>query len=238
MRKLIITVGNCLALLLLAGCLSAVTAIEKGFVKGTVSDEAGKPLAGVKIIIDHSIFYNSNLTATTDAKGSYRLKIPTGSWYAFAQLKKTYNGKTYTFYLEPDSYDGFGGEGAVRNFVWKLTGEKQEPLAAGFFGGSITIDKAIGAEIIEAKEIEFTLKPVGNLVDDSPGEILKLSSGDGYKLEDIPIGRYNVTASYRGRSVSLRRWNTDEAFVKTLQIDFEPQISGSCDNCVKLEYKY
>jgi hypothetical protein len=237
LNKLNVALINCLAVLLFAGCLSA-TAIEKGFVKGTVKDSAGNPLAGVKIIVDHSIFYNSNLSATTDANGNYRIKVPTGSWHAFAQLRKTYNGKTYNFYLEPDSYDGFGGEGALRNFVWKLTGEKQEPLASGFFGGTITIDKAVGGEIIEAGEIEFTLKPAGKLIDGSDGETLTVRAGDGYKLEDIPIGRYEVSASYRGRAVGLRNWNTDESYVKSLRIDFEPQIAAQCDNCVKLEYKY
>ena len=236
-KKLIIAAVNCLAVLLLAGCLSDAFA-QKGFVKGKVTDAAGNPLAGVKIIVDHSIFYNSNLTATTDASGNYRLKVPTGSWYAFAILKKTYNGKNYEFYLEPDSYDGFGGEGATRDFVWKLTGEKHEPLAAGFFGGTITIDKAIGAEIIEAGDIEFTLKPVGALVDGSKGETLTLRAGDGYKLEDVPIGRYDVSASYRGRAVGLRRFNTSEGYVKTVRIDFEPKMDGYCYNCVKLEYKY
>jgi hypothetical protein len=237
LRKSFIILANCLTVLLLAVCIEA-GAPQRGFVTGQVTDSAGNPLAGVKIIIDHGIFYNSNITTTTDAKGRYRVKVPTGSWYAFAQLRKTYNGKTYTFYLEPDDYAGFGGEGAVRNFVWKLTGEKQEPLAAGFFGGLITIDKAIGAQIIPAEEIEFTLKPVGALVDGSTGETLKIRSGDGYQIEDVPIGRYIVTASYRGRAVSLRRWNTDEEFVKALQIDFEPQIPANCDNCVKLEYRY
>jgi len=237
-NKLNFTIVNCLAILMLAvGCLNA-TAVEQGFVKGTVTDSAGNKLAGVKIIIDHSIFYNSNISTSSDANGSYRVKVPTGSWYAFAQIKKTYNGKTYNFYLEPDSYEGFGGEGAVRNFVWKLTGEKQEPLSPGFFGGTITFDKAIGAEFIENEEIEFTLKPVGNLIDGSAGKTLTIRSSDGYKFEDIPIGRYNIAASYRGRSIRLRRWNSSDEYVKVLQIDFEPQIAGQCDKCAKLEYKY
>jgi hypothetical protein len=237
LNKLNVALLNCLAVILFAGCLSA-NSMEKGFVKGTVTDAAGNPLAGVKIIVDHGIFYNSNLSATTDAGGNYRIKLPTGSWYAFAQMRKTYNGRTYEFYLEPDSYEGFGGEGAVRNFVWKLAGEKQEPLAAGFFGGLLTIDKAVGGEIIEAEEIEFTLKPAGKLIDGSEGKTLTVRSRDGYKLEDIPIGRYDVSARYRGRAVGLRNWNTDEEYVKTLQIDFEPKIAAQCDNCVKLEYKY
>jgi hypothetical protein len=247
LKKLNIAIINCLTILLFAGCLSAAACdryetganvAERGFVKGTVRDSAGNPLEGVKIIVDHSIFYNSNISTTTDASGNYRVKVRTGSWYVFAQLRKTYNGKNYNFYLEPDKFDGFGGEGAIRNFVWKLTGEKQEPLSRGFFGGLMTFDKAIGGEIIEDKEIEFTLKPVGNLIDGSAGKTLRIRSSDGHKLEDIPIGRYDVSASYRGRSVRLRKWNTSDEYVKALQIDFEPQIPAQCDNCIKLEYKY
>ncbi len=212
---------------------------QRGYVSGVVRDSAGNPLAGVKIIIDHSIFYNSNISTVTDEAGKYRVKVPTGSWYAFAQYKKKYAGKTYTFYLEPDSYAGFGGEGAVRNFVWKLTGEKQEPLSPGFFGGLITIDKAIGGGIIpDATEIEFTLTPVGTLIDGSKGETLKIRPADQYTLQDIPIGKYSVSASYQGQKLKLRRWNTSERFVPELEIDFEPQIPAQCDNCVKLEYLY
>jgi len=230
---------------MLAGCFGMTFAddrretlsTERGFVKGTVTDAAGKPLAGVRIIIDQSIFYDSNITATTDARGNYRVKIPNGSWHAFAQMRKNFGGKTFTFYLEPDRYEGFGGEGAVRNFVWKLTGEKREPLAAGFFGGTITFDKAVGAPVIESREIEFTLKPLGSLIDGSEGETRRVRSNDGYQIDDVPIGRYEISATYRGRAVGLRRFNTDGAYAKTLTIDFEPQIAGFCDNCVKLEYE-
>jgi hypothetical protein len=247
-KKSIVTITNCLTILILAGCFGVTAACgqratraavaEKGFVKGSVKNAAGNPLKGVKIIIDHSLFYNSNITAATDEQGNYRIKIPNGSWYAYAQFKKTYNNKNYTFYLEPDSYEGFGGEGAVRNFVWKLTGKKQEPLSPGFFGGTITFDKDVDGAYIDRKEIEFTLTPMGNLIDGSAGETLTLRSADGYKLEDVPIGRYDISASYKGRAVELRKWNTSDTYVKTMQLDFEPQISPHCDNCAKLEYKY
>lgn len=237
-KKSIIAITNCLAVFLLAGCLSAA-GVEKGYVKGTVKDSAGNPLQGVKIIVDHSIFYNSNITALTDASGNYRVKVPTGSWYAFAQLKKNYNGKTYSFYLKPDSSAGFGAEGAVRNFTWTLTGEKEEPLAPGFFGGTITFDNyPTGNYIEDENRIEFTLTPAGALIDGSKGEALTLRAKDAYRLTDVPIGRYTISASYRGKRLGLRKSGTEDKFADTLEIDFEPQIPARCDNCFQLEYYF
>ena len=92
---------------------------EGGVVRGLATDSQGIPLVGAKVIVDNSVFFNANLTARTDVAGKYSLKIPTGSWYAFALYEKTYHGKKYSFYLHPNSDVGFGGEGAVRNFKWQ-----------------------------------------------------------------------------------------------------------------------
>lgn len=246
LKKILLT--KCFAVLLLVlGCcpfaacgvgFGSGAAAQKGYVSGTVTDSRGNPLEGVTIIVDHSIFYNSNLTALTDAAGKYRIKIPTGSWHAFAQLKKNYNGKTYSFYLKPDNYAGFGGEGAVRNFVWALTGERQEPLAPGFFGGTVTFDNySIENIIADENEIEFLLKPVGKLIDGSEGETLTLHSTDAYRLLDVPIGRYEISASHGGRRLKLRKWRTNDEFAETVRMDFEPEIPAQCSNCMALEYK-
>src|SRR5690606_7243384 len=107
---------------------------REGYVTGIAKDNAGRPLNGVKIIIDHSIFFNAGIHTVTNNEGKFQIEIPQGSWYAFATYDVVYNNKTYTFYLKPDNASGFGGEGAVRNFEWKLTGEMPPPLS-GTFGG-------------------------------------------------------------------------------------------------------
>lgn len=207
---------------------------DNGVVSGIATDSQGTPLVGVRIIVDNSVLFNANLTATTDGAGKYSVKIPTGSWYAFALYEKTYHGKKYNFYLHPDSDVGFGGEGAVRNFKWQLTGEKAYPLS-GYYGGLVTIDNHPEFNV-NAEDIEFTFTPQGELIDGSNGTTFIAKALDGHQLKDLPMGRYRVTARYNANPLTLRRWNTDNAFETSLVLDFEPRIDGQCDNCFKIEY--
>src|SRR5690606_1252525 len=131
---------------------------------------------------------------------------------------------------------GFGGEGAVRNFEWRLTGKRPEPLS-GEYGGLVTFDSYPGV-YIDDKQIEFTFTPLTPLIDGSTGTTLQLKSPDGYTLKDIPMGRYEVTARYQGKSVKLRKWNTDDTFQEKFILDFEPEIYAQRDNCAMLEYNY
>ncbi len=220
-------------LLVSIGC-SKERAGGTGTVSGVATNARGTPLPGTKIIIDNSVFFNTNLIAATDNAGKYSLKVPTGSWYAFAVYETTFHDKKYRFYLHPDNEAGFGGEGAVRNFTWKLTGEKAYPLS-GHYGGLVTIDHYPGF-YINANDIEFTLTPQSGLIDGSEAGPLALKAPDGYQLKDLPIGRYKLTASYNGSPLKLRKWNTDDVFETALEFDFEPQIDGQCDNCFKIEY--
>lgn len=52
------------------------------------------------------------------------------------------------------------------------------------------------------------------------------------------MGRYEVTARYQGKSVKLRKWNTDDTFQEKFILDFEPEIYAQRDNCAMLEYNY
>ncbi len=237
MKYLLISIFLCCALTFI-NCSKDGSNAEKqnGFLQGTVTDGRGLPLQGVKIIIDNSLFFNRNLSTTTNSSGTYKIAIPVGSWYAFAQLQKMYNGKNYQFYLHSENPAGFGKEGGQRNFSWKLTGEKPEPLS-GYYGGLVTFDNYPGSYIEAEQDIEFTFIPSGKLIDGSDGTILKLKAADAHQLHDIPIGRYRVSASYHGEQLLLRKWNSEEVFAHEVILDFEPQIPQQCDNCFKLEYK-
>ncbi len=208
--------------------------LRRGYASGTVKDAAGKPLKGVKIIVDNGIFFNSNITSLTDDNGTYRIKIPHGSWYVFAQYQVTYNDKTYSLYLHPDNSAGMDGEGGIRNFEWRLTGQRPEPLY-GDYGGIVTIDNFPGI-YINHKEIDFTFTPVTPLIDGSTGKTLHLRSSDGYTIKNIPIGRYLVTATYHGMPVRLRSWGSDDPFKESFLMNFEPEIPVQCDNCAMLEF--
>lgn len=207
---------------------------QTGYLTGFVKDQAGNPLDGVRILVDHSLFFNANISTYTNAEGKYRVKIPQGSWYAFATIDVPYRGDRFSFYLHPDNAAGFGGEGGVRNFTWKLAGTMQEPLS-GTYGGLVTIDHFPGI-YIEETEIDFVFTPLGALVDGSEGLVIRRRAEDGHNIKDLPIGRYKLTATYGGKPVKFRQWNTEEAFQLEYDLQFKPQIPAQCDNCAKLQY--
>ncbi|GGH21126.1 carboxypeptidase regulatory-like domain-containing protein [Sphingobacterium alkalisoli] len=218
------------------GCSKKDTTPEDiGKVSGTVKDQSGIPIQQVQIVVDNSVFFNSNISTKTGSNGTYSLALPkTGAWYAFAIHRIPFNGKTYQCYLHPDDPTGFGSEGAIRNFTWKLTGQKAQPLT-GHYGGTITVDHFPGV-YLDTEDIQFTLIPEGNLIDGSPGQTLIRYATDGIQVLDVPIGRYKMSARYGEESLKLRRWNSEDVFVKELILDFEPQIDAQCDNCFKLEF--
>lgn len=213
---------------------------EEGIIKGQVLDTQGQPLAGVKIIIDNSIVYNKYITTSTDANGNYRARLSTGSWIAYAQLIKTYNGKQYSLYLDPENEDGFGIKGGTRNFRWKLTGNKKGSLT-GTYGGSVLLSRGVGSVLYDSENIEYTLTPVGNLIDGSAGNVLHVKEDAGYpRLADIPIGRYQVTAVYKSTTGDLplklmNFYNQAAGYSNSLQIDFDPN-SPDGDNIASIVY--
>lgn len=219
---------------------------EKNVAKGRVTDTQARPLKGVSILIDNTIIYNSYISGTTADDGSYKIALRNGAWRAYARMKVLFNGKTYSVDLHPDNSEGFGGEGAVRNFSWKLTGRKAEPLA-GVYGGTVLVDKHVLSTIYDAENIEFTMTPVGNLIDGSAGQVIRIKPGmpgsaTQDKLYDLPIGRYTVTAIYHSSSGNIpvklrdRINNANGPFVASLQLDFEPATNNG-DNMAMLEYR-
>jgi hypothetical protein len=212
----------------------------KGYVTGKVTDTKGNPLSGVKVYIDNTIFYNSGIGTTTDAKGTYKVKGEPGAYRAYAEMTKTFNGHPFKIEFHPDNYDAFSGEdGAVRNFQWKLTGER--PFNPGtYYGGFATLSKDPDSELYDAENIAFTFKPVGPLIDGSTGETIVKSCGGPnsqsyYYVLDIPIGRYEVSAIYKptGKTLKLRdgrEWSG--AFSETVTLDFygEDAPLGAANN--------
>jgi hypothetical protein len=207
---------------------------QAGYLTGTVKDRTGKPLKGVRILVDHSIFFNANVSTQTDAEGKYKVKVPVGSWYAFAINEVTYRGDRFSFYLHPENPAGFGGEGGVRNFVWNLSGTMPQPLS-GNYGGLVTLDNFPGV-YIETSEIDFVFRPEGPLVDGTEGQEIRCRAENGYSIKDLPIGHYKLTATYEGTPVKFRPWNSEEEFTAEWDLYFEPRIEGQCDNCMMLEY--
>ncbi|MGV3558009.1 carboxypeptidase-like regulatory domain-containing protein [Larkinella arboricola] len=216
-----------------------------GYLSGRVTDAQGKALPGATILADNLLFYNSYVETSSDANGNYRVKMPTGSYRALAQIKRTYNGKKYTLDLKPDHTEAFAGdEGAIRNFQWQLTGEDPEQSGL-FYGGDVTLDKDIMSELYDVENIEFTFTPVGPLIDGSTGQTLKLKSGEPRtefygRIPDVPIGRYKITAVHKptGAVVMVKNKNGTYSADGSATLDFYGETSPwACTNCMILEYK-
>ncbi|WP_228558308.1 carboxypeptidase-like regulatory domain-containing protein [Myxococcus sp. AB056] len=212
---------------------------EKNVVKGKATDTAGKPLAGVEVVADNQVLYDSDVVGVTGADGTYRLELGQAAttWNASARLKRDFNGRSYTFELHPSNATPFAGnEGAVRDFHWKLTGAKPE---GGVYGSGVYfdlrdyVDPSDPDQAVTREHIELTLTPTGPLVDGSAGTP-KTARGsntpDGFGLPDVALGRYTVTGRYAPPGQAVRplvvRVQGEETYTESVTVDFKPVIEG------------
>ncbi|MCE7058548.1 carboxypeptidase-like regulatory domain-containing protein [Dyadobacter sp. CY343] len=203
---------------------------EEGYITGKVTNTDGTPLKGAKIVADNTMIYASYSLGTSDENGSYKIQLPkVGTFMTSAQIVKEYNGQRYELDLDPDKYEELSIDGGVRNFKFKLTGPR--PEGVGHYGATIEVNKAIMTAIQDSENIEFTLEPVGNLIDGSKGKTLKLKHGAPYsqdygRIVDVPLGRYVMTAYYNGDEgkmpLKLRKHFSEDDYLSELTIDFEP----------------
>ncbi|WP_234734849.1 carboxypeptidase regulatory-like domain-containing protein [Tellurirhabdus bombi] len=219
--------------------------LTPGYTVGKAVDARGNPLEGVSIILDNTLLYNSNLVGTTDKNGTYRIKTSGSTWKALAEIRRTYNGKSYRLSLTPDNIDGYAGaDGAVRNFQWNLSGEQPDNPGL-FYGGSVSVNKDIESQLYDVENLEFTFTPVGELIDGSTGKILTLRTGDPHtehygSIPDVPIGRYKITAVHKptGQKVKVRNRNGTYTGDGAATLDFYGETGPwACTNCMVLDYK-
>ncbi len=234
-------------LLLASSCIeeeAETPQAETGYATGRVVDTQGHPIAGASIFVDNTIFFNSGMSATTDAQGNYKIKTSIGSWRTYAQIEKEYNGHHFVIDLHPDKADSFAGEeGAVRNFQWKLTGEN--PMNPGtFYGGFVYLYRDPDSEMYDVENIDFTFTPVGTAIDGSTLSPFTSRCGaprtDYYsKIPDVPIGRYTVTATHAPTQTQLQvRHGIEGTYGMEVTLDFYGETSpGACNNCMYIEYK-
>jgi hypothetical protein len=208
---------------------------KPGTITGKITNADGTPIAGANVVVDNTLFYNSNILTTTNNEGKYEAQLPVvGTYVTTATIVKQLNGKSYTLDLHPEHTEALSNEGGVRNFSFRLTGKKPEG-SSSYYGGTVSINSVLGSEIGDPENIEFTLVPVGNLIDGSAGSTLKIKAGAPYTAEygylvDIPLGRYNMQATYMkdNTKVSLKlrkHFDSSSVFSTTFQLDFEPETS-------------
>ena len=219
-----------------ASTATAPATVEAGYVTGIAVDTQGKPLAGAKILLENAMFHASYIKGTTQADGRYRLKVQPGVWTPQASLRKDYNGQSFGLELAPDNPDSVDDDGAVRNFTWKLEGRAPDN-GYRYYGGFIQLSAGLDLDS-DLSDVELTLTPSGPLIDGSEGRTLHLHYGDHYwvdrfQIEDVPIGRYIVTATQKTetgaqRPLRIQDWYThgDGEFMQEYQLDFMPESAA------------
>ncbi|GGP05127.1 hypothetical protein GCM10012278_23300 [Nonomuraea glycinis] len=207
--------------------------VEAGVLKGRVVGTDGKPIQGAEIVADNQLLYDSNLVVSTDADGLYRVDTDVAATFHVTASKKIdFNGKTYLVELAPEDDTSFAGPtGAVRNFTWKLTGEKPDDL--GHYGSSVlfyldSVDPQNSEVYLEDENVEVTLTPEGPLADGSQGSTITrkaIRTPDGSGLVDVPLGRYRISANYQGRPLQVGLRNSGQ-YAAELVADFTQHISS------------
>lgn len=207
-----------LVLLLMTGSLSGckkdsgaanAPLVKAGLLTGKVTDSRGNNIAGAKIVSEHTVWYNTHTTVTSNNSGNYQLSIPSepaGSWTAKAQLTKTAWGQQYLFDLAPDKTDAYTSkEGAERNFSWKLSGER--PGGTGHYGAHVDLYQFGVSVPMEEIKLVFTPYPgETTLIDGSPSIPFERNIEDvagTFMVKDVPIGKYNVKAVFGTKTLLL-----------------------------------
>jgi len=184
-----------------------------GYVTGKITDAAGHPLQGVKVTIEHTVWQDSYVFATTDNNGNYKVAIPAepaGDWTAKAQITKSAYGQEYTFDLAPGNTDAFDRNSAVvRNFTWKLSGER--PEAGTYYGAHVDLYQ-FGTDV-PMEDVKLVFTPLENtLIDGSPAATIERKVEDvagTYIAKDIPMGKYTVKAVVPGKTLLLDNRHDD-----------------------------
>lgn len=173
---------------------------QKGIVQGRVTDSKGKPVAHAEIVASSTDWQNRTSTGYSDANGYYTFNLPNGiaegSYSVSGTVTIDYQGKNYKMALYEEDTRVFSAyDGAVRNFIFRLTGKRtvdadkfSTPL-----GATLEVHHQVDRVVLE--NLEITLEPVGALVDGSTGtRLIKQMPEASYEIEDIPLGLYKISA--------------------------------------------
>jgi hypothetical protein len=202
--------------------------VEAYVLKGTVKNAAGQPLSGVTVMADDTNRYNAHTMGVTDANGAYRIELDpdrTTSYRALASIETRWDGQEWVLSLAPDTSNPFTGkDGAIRHFTWKLQGEHWDGTA---YGSEVVVVRDLEDTTIDLDRIEVELVPAGPRIDGSTGTPLTLRLVEGHEHQDVPLGRYTVSARDTGDpSLPIRvKVNETGDFAPSAEAGFESRTS-------------
>lgn len=202
---------------------------EKGVVKGRVVDAQGHPVANAIIIASSTDIVNKTSTGYSDANGYYRFTVPTGiaegSYSVSGTLTLNYHNRKFKIALYESNSQVFSAyDGAVRDFVFRLTGPRSQDSDAFSTPLGATLEVHPHPDRIVAQQVDIMLEPAGPLVDGSTGKKLVMPLEDGSTdLRDIPLGYYTISARDRstGKALGVKIKDTPSGYASSLKTLFE-----------------
>jgi hypothetical protein len=211
-------------------------------VVGSVTDSQGRPMAGVNIWVETQLVTGPPGKGVTGADGRYVASAPVLQYVyrAHAWNPVRYLDADWCLQVAPSPTTGSdvfaGKEGAVRDFVWRLSGPVEGTTAlpdedGAYWGGTVRLFGTFSDGNYD-RLVQLTLKPAGPLVDGSTGETLTRTvdlSMTKFAL-DIPLGAYRVSAASVGQSggsVPLLVAQRGGTPVNEAEFRFEPETSAS-----------
>ncbi|RYX82456.1 carboxypeptidase regulatory-like domain-containing protein [bacterium] len=223
----------------------APRAKKRGYASGQVKDTNGRPLAGATIYVSSSAAggFRTSVTAKTNAQGIYEVALPVGICQVVDAFQRVvYNGKPYFLPLRAvdgnrDTFNSANGH--VENFVLRtwgvanVDGAATEPKEGAYYFGAPIRAQWFHDGLPETGTIQVMLKPQGALLGGGVGHtfIFRMPvKGDGvlmsdYYFNDIPIGRYVMTAQVidDGEELPLKieKVFTNDPLAESIVVDFK-----------------
>ncbi|MBF0391957.1 MAG: carboxypeptidase regulatory-like domain-containing protein, partial [Alphaproteobacteria bacterium] len=221
-----------------------------GVLSGRITNRGGKPIdqSGVRLQVRLSgkSLEDTGAIATfnpkVDANGVWRQEVPPGIYRIEAEALLTYNRKGFRFDLwptddQPQDTEFDSRRGAVRDFVWKLSGMEPGEISPDnplyHYGSRALVHWVeLGPKTYPYEtKVRWTFKPRGPMVDGLPGHtvVRDLTIRDSAIL-DLPTGPYTVSAEILGPHGSQRvkfvkhSCNPCAEVMDSVDIDFESDI--------------
>jgi hypothetical protein len=225
--------------------------VQPGIQQGFVVDACGNPLSSVQIVTRNAFASATDSPLTTNSSnGYYTQNIPPASvWETWAEINRDFDGDKYCNTVYPETPGSFGAkDGAVRNFVWRLDGERPDSAAGNrrYNGGGVIIDAnrivSAGVQGTQDSILTFIFRPVGPLVDGSTRQdfarqvpFKDIGNYNAPTINGFPLGKYEliVAITFPGDPANYQvytRINTSgQPFTKSIVTKFSDIGKGSGD---------